>query len=670
MFRTNLRLVLWCGLGLWAATACGADSWLNCQIMPKSDQLLLRVGREISGDVYQIEWPATVERIEGQWLWVADRGGYHVPVVSGWVSKDDVLKLGDAQTFYMEFLRNADAPWVHWLLGICLETGNESSVAQQEYLKSLGVARDDANAVSAAVAANPNLLDAAIRLEGVKAAAAKSATDAAAAADRLAALSETAKVRGIRRPHAFFQQAEALNKAYRLKLEEERQKIHGIDEQIARATTEKDGGTPEDQALFKKADDGYRTTASADAADSQAGPHIWKGCMGRAELYLSRVAFLNDEVWSLIGEAGSPKAFSAVAGTSSRNRLGTTTMPIDLERLDAFTKCRQDPKPGSDAKQGLAIAHAACFCLAAEIQSLHEAVKCFDQAVAQSTDLVEAYRDRGLAYLALARCEATLAAILAALEKVDPDFQTQITGLAPDGALLPQKLDRAVVDGREQFNAALNTLQAAKAKEGAVATEKQEIAKAAADLAKNYVAAAIKHGGPDAKEQKKGDAASQSASILQTVRGQLEQLQADAGKVATQLDLTDGKTKADLATAEAALDDSYTMLGRSAYLRSAEQSARTACGKGNFASADSLQILAEIYASQCNFDRAEFYQKLAVIFASEDQRPQLLQMFHEYAKMDELITAKAKAKTPSSSDGQGKGSKPSGGDSAGGDSSE
>ena len=37
------------------------------------------------------------------------------------------------------------------------------------------------------------------------------------------------------------------------------------------------------------------------------------------------------------------------------------------------------------------------------------AVKCFDEAVGLSPDLVEAYRDRGLAYLALARCEAILA---------------------------------------------------------------------------------------------------------------------------------------------------------------------------------------------------------------------------------------------------------------------
>ena len=112
------------------------------------------------------------------------------------------------------------------------------------------------------------------------------------------------------------------------------------------------------------------------------------------------------------------------------------------------------------------------------------------------------------------------------------------------------------------------------------------------------------------------------------------------------------------------------MLDKSEYLQQAKRSARTACEKGNFASAESLKILAAIYASQCNFDRAEFYQKLAVIFASEDERPQLLQTLHDYRKMDDLITEKAKAKTPPSPAGQGKGSKPAGGGPSGEDSSE
>ena len=110
MLRTNFRLILWSGLGLWAAAASAGDPWQGAQIMPKSDQVLLRSGQEITGDVYQIEWPATVERIEGQWLWISDQGAVGVPAASGWVSKSDVLKLDEAQAHYMKFLQNADAP--------------------------------------------------------------------------------------------------------------------------------------------------------------------------------------------------------------------------------------------------------------------------------------------------------------------------------------------------------------------------------------------------------------------------------------------------------------------------------------------------------------------------------------------------------------------------------
>jgi tetratricopeptide (TPR) repeat protein len=663
MFRTNLRLILWGALGSWAAAACAADPWQNCRIMPKSDQLLIRDGREITGDVYQIAWPATVERIEGQWLKVVDNGGYRVPAVSGWVSKDEVLKFDEAHAHYMESLRTADAPWVHWLVGICLEERNESETAQEEYLKSLSAAPGDTNAVRMAVRTavemNPNLLDPAIRLERLKATEAKSAEEAVAAAGQIQSLSEAAARSGIRRPHALFEQAEALHKAFRLKLAEERKNTRGIDEQIARAISEIDGGTSEDRDLFNKAEQIYRLTASVNPDDTQAGPHCWKGCMGRAELYLSRVAFLDLEAWSLIGlEPGSPGSFSGTAATSSANRLGATTMPIDLKMLDAFFKNWQDPKqrPAIASR-----AHAVCVCLAVEIQLLHSALKCFDEAVRLSPDLVEAYRDRGLAYLALARCEA----ILASIEEGDPDLHKQLANLDLEGALLPQKLDRALVDGRKHFNEVLDKLPVIKAKEALIATEKQDLANAVEDMAKNCVTAAVKHGGSDAKEQKKGEAAAQPPSSLMAVQEQLAQLRIDAAKLEDQLDQDEKKVKEDLSKANAALDESYAMLDKSEYLRQAEQSARTACGKGNFASAESLKVLAAIYASQCNFDRASFYQKLAVIFASEDERPQLLRTLHDYEKMDDLITEKAKAKTPPSPGGQGKGSKSSGGGQSG-----
>ena len=371
----------------------GRDPWHNARIMPKSDQVLLRCGREITGDAYQIALPATVERIEGQWLRVADQGGYRVPPVSGWVRKDEVLKLNQANSHYTELLQTADSPWIHWLVGICLEEQKESATAQEEFLKALGAVPGDNDAVWMAVEANPNLLDAAVRLERLKVAETKSSGEAVAAANRIQSLAEAAQSNGIRRPQAIFEQAEALQKAYRLKLSEERKTIHGIDEQIARANLEIDGGSPEDRDLFKLADGIYQLTATADPDYARTGPHRWKGSMGRAELYLTRVASLNDEAWSLIGRDAAPPP-AAAADAASTNRLGATMMPIDFKKLDAFCKrCRLPEQNPATASRACAMG----VCLAVEIQLLRTALKCFDETVRLSPDLVEAYRDRGLA---------------------------------------------------------------------------------------------------------------------------------------------------------------------------------------------------------------------------------------------------------------------------------
>ncbi len=189
-------------------------------------------------------------------------------------------------------------------------------------------------------------------------------------------------------------------------------------------------------------------------------------------------------------------------------------------------------------------------------------------------------------------------------------------------------------------------------------------------MAKNCVTTAAKHGGPEGKEKREAEAAAQAKSNLLTAWEKIVQLRADAAKLAGQLSQEEEKAKENLLSASLTLDESDTMLQKSEYLQQAKRSARTACEKGNFASAESLKILAEIYASQCNFDRAEFYQKLAVIFGSEDERPQLLQTVHTYRAMDDLITEKAKAKTPPSPAGHGKGSQPSSGGPSGDDSSD
>ncbi len=152
MFKTRLILAA-CGILSWlVGTACGADSWSGCHVMPKSDKLVLRaeVDGPAAGDAYEIEWPATVERVEGQWLRITDRGGYSVPAVAGWVSSDDVLRLDAAHDHYVAAAMAADAPWLHWLTGVCLQTRGETRSARREFLQSLRLPADAAAAAARA----------------------------------------------------------------------------------------------------------------------------------------------------------------------------------------------------------------------------------------------------------------------------------------------------------------------------------------------------------------------------------------------------------------------------------------------------------------------------------------------------------------------------------------
>ena len=688
MFPKTLHVVLWGLLGFSATAAYAGDPWQGGRIMPKSDQVVLRVGGEGTADVYAIEWPASVERIEGQWLWITDHGGYRVPPVAGWVSKDDVLKVADAHDYYMRILQTMDAPWVHWLVGICLEKNGEKETAQEEYARCLnvpasgdgeGVMRVDGTAVQMAVDRNANLLDAAIRLERLQAAAGKSAADAATAADLLQKLAETVERDGIRRPYLCFERAEALRKAFRSQVAEERKSSHAPKAQIDRASSEKDGGAGEAAEFFKRAEAAYKCSTSMDSGSVCAGPHCWKGHMGRAELYLDRVFILENEAWSLIAAgaksslAKSPTAKGPTAQIaaeesaaeeravtkdaareSSTGQLDVATAPLDLKMLDDYLSqwppSRQSPQQESAEGQ----ADAVCVCLAEEIRALHEAVASFNSAVSQTPDLIEAYRDRGAAYLLLARCEATLAAI----EKADPGLQSRFAQRYPDPRLSPQKLDRTLVEGRRQYAQQIDNLPAAKATVAEVTAERKALADAMQQTAVSYIGpAAFKSGCLECATQDKGKGPSALQSALQTMQAKVTQLKANAARAWEQLDEDERKAENALSAVNAALDESYTMLSKSQNLRQAQRSAQTACEKGDFANTESLKILAAIFAAQCNFDRAEFYQKLATTYASNDERRQIFKTLTDYRQMGELAVSKAKPYTATPLPGQGKGAK-------------
>ena len=499
--------------------------------MPKSDQLVLRVGGEYVADVYAIEWPASVERVDGQWLWIADNSGYRVPAVAGWVSKDDVLNVDEAHDYYMEILQTADAPWLHWFVGICLETSRETETAQDEYARCLNVSPCDGNAVQAAVDRNANLLDAAVRLQRLQAAEVKSAAEAAAAADMLKSLSETAARDGIRRPYVYFEQAEALRKAFRLKVAEERKGIHGIDAQIARASSERDGGADEAGELFERP----TTPTSACGGESWmrlCRPALLEKLHGQGRAVPEPNCRFEDEAWSLIA-AGAMRRSHRRQKPPGQEGPPINSTPrralLDLTMLDAFlSQWQSSPQKPAAAKQ----AEAVCVCLAEEIRLLHVAVACFDAAVSRSSNHIEAYRDRGLAYLALARCEATLAAI----EEADQDVQTRLAGLYPDQELSPRRLDRALVDGRKHFNEVLDKLPAAQAKQAEIAAEKKDLPRPWSKLLRVTSPPRPSVAAVPTKEPNMAKAASSPRSALTAIQQKLAQLRADGAKAAGQLD--------------------------------------------------------------------------------------------------------------------------------------
>jgi hypothetical protein len=133
-------------------TTQAGQSWLGCQIMPKSDQFQIeaREEKEHSGGIFDIAWPATVEKTNGRWLFIRDEGGYSNPPVAGWVYADNVLRIESSADHYSDELQSSKAAWLYWLRGIYWENKNEPVIALTDY--------------QAAAAIDPKLDDVQIRL--------------------------------------------------------------------------------------------------------------------------------------------------------------------------------------------------------------------------------------------------------------------------------------------------------------------------------------------------------------------------------------------------------------------------------------------------------------------------------------------------------------------------
>lgn len=149
--------VCWCG-SCFAAEE--TPKWSKGDlIMPKSGDIQLMSRWWPIASVYDIHWPASIEKIDGQWLLIGDEGTNtiipelarlqhtlsgcgdcsSVTAVSGakpikaWVRKDDAVKLEDGLRTYTGALQKRELAWAHWLRGICSESADEWDAATHDY---------------------------------------------------------------------------------------------------------------------------------------------------------------------------------------------------------------------------------------------------------------------------------------------------------------------------------------------------------------------------------------------------------------------------------------------------------------------------------------------------------------------------------------------------------
>ena len=345
------------------------------------------------------------------------------------MSKDEVLKADEAQKYYLGLLQTCDVPWLHWLIGICLEEKRESTSAQEEYLRCLELRLDpsDADAVRRRCRGRwqGSRICSMLRFACCdrESSTAKSAEDAAAAANALGDLRDCPTARGCggrkccsRRGRLFARRLASRWPKSESTPAKSRGRFRGL-------TRLKTGGRMRTAGSSRRPRTHISAPTSAYPACAATGPHCWRGHLGDAELHLSRAKTLQDEALSLIAADGASPASAVPAPKSPKNARATSpapptaeaesakdvdlsTAPIDLKLLDVFIKRIQKGGPAMTDR-----AHAVSLCLTAAVQSLHEAVRHFDKAIGLNPDLIEAYRDRGLGYYRLAQCEAILAAV-------------------------------------------------------------------------------------------------------------------------------------------------------------------------------------------------------------------------------------------------------------------
>ncbi len=120
------------------AGACFAgQNWLGATVMPKSERVAISSENGAPVTLYDIAWPATVQKTRGRFLWVQDEGGYSRNQSGGWIYADDAVKLDDACDFYRDELQSGETAWLDWMSGIAWEAKGDPGIAILNYQNAL-----------------------------------------------------------------------------------------------------------------------------------------------------------------------------------------------------------------------------------------------------------------------------------------------------------------------------------------------------------------------------------------------------------------------------------------------------------------------------------------------------------------------------------------------------
>jgi len=122
-----------------ASALFAGQSWQGVQVMPSSANVQVQSDDGSLISMYDIAWPAAVQKTRGRYLWIQDEGGYSGNRAGGWIYSDDVVKLDDARDYYADKLRDGETAWLDWMCGVSWEAKGEPTVAILNYQNALAI---------------------------------------------------------------------------------------------------------------------------------------------------------------------------------------------------------------------------------------------------------------------------------------------------------------------------------------------------------------------------------------------------------------------------------------------------------------------------------------------------------------------------------------------------